>query len=255
MEKKDLLRKLVREEIKSIKEISPELFKRATDISRSRGQDQRTVKMGQTFFNQFVGKPLMGGVIKDVTYAKPQQGYYEEVGVTIDQPSKTDPSNIEKRYMYYDVEKDEWDINDEITRADARILSLIAQKINPKTQYQSGGQGFRIKGYGMDESINENKENYMFFQNLKTIRDVVDEMLSLDPKMVDMILSDGHDWANDHVATSKDDLEEVHNFLISKKAPVEEKELSPKQKKIAKAAPPEDKITGADFAALRKSDK
>jgi hypothetical protein len=33
------------------------------------------------------------------------------------------------------------------------------------------------------------------------------------------------------------------------------KELSPKQKKIAQAAPPPDKITGADFAALKKKKK
>ena len=31
--------------------------------------------------------------------------------------------------------------------------------------------------------------------------------------MVDMILSNGHDWASDHIATSKDDIEEVYNFL------------------------------------------
>jgi len=34
-----------------------------------------------------------------------------------------------------------------------------------------------------------------------------------------------------------------------------EQELSPKQKKIAAAAPPEDKITGADFAAMKKGKK
>jgi hypothetical protein len=33
---------------------------------------------------------------------------------------------------------------------------------------------------------------------------------------------------------------------------MDEKKLSQKQQKIASAAPPEDKITGADFAALRK---
>ena len=35
----------------------------------------------------------------------------------------------------------------------------------------------------------------------------------------------------------------------------EEKKLSPKQKKIAAAAPPTDKITGADFTALRAAKK
>ena len=36
---------------------------------------------------------------------------------------------------------------------------------------------------------------------------------------------------------------------------MEEAELSPKQKKIAQAAPPPDKITGADFAALKSKKK
>ena len=35
---------------------------------------------------------------------------------------------------------------------------------------------------------------------------------------------------------------------------MEEAALSPKQKKIAAAAPPEDKITGADFAAMKKDE-
>ena len=100
------------------------------------------------------------------------------------------------------------------------------------------------------------QENYMFFQNLKSIKQMVDEMLELDEKMVDGILASGHDWAEDHIATSKDDVDEVYHFLMTHKAPMEidEKELSPKQKKIAAAAPPEDKITGADFAALRKKE-
>ena len=107
--------------------------------------------------------------------------------------------------------------------------------------------------------IKEDLGNYMFFQNLKSIKQMVDDLLKLDEKMVDGILASGHDWANDHIATSKDDVEEVHNFLMTKKVvgPVgmDEKKLSPKQKKIASAAPPDDKITGADFAALRKVKK
>ena len=42
---------------------------------------------------------------------------------------------------------------------------------------------------------------------------MVDDLLKLDEKMVDGILASGHDWANDHIATSKDDVEEVFNFL------------------------------------------
>ena len=53
----------------------------------------------------------------------------------------------------------------------------------------------------------------MFFGNLKTIKRLVDEMLEMDEAKVDAMLSDGHNWAVDHIATSKDDVEEVFNFL------------------------------------------
>ena len=72
-----------------------------------------------------------------------------------------------------------------------------------------------------EEILKENLGNYMFFQNLKSIKQMVDELLQLDEKMVDGILASGHDWAEDHIATSKDDVEEVHNFLMTKKAPME----------------------------------
>ena len=66
------------------------------------------------------------------------------------------------------------------------------------------------------ESLKENcgeTSNYMFFGNLKTIKRLVDEMLEMDEAKVDAMLSDGHNWAVDHIATSKDDVEEVFNFL------------------------------------------
>ena len=104
----------------------------------------------------------------------------------------------------------------------------------------------------INKTLNEDKDNYMFFQNLKTIRDAVDEMLNLEPSMVDMILSDGHDWANDHIATSKDDVEEVKNFLTSKKVVAEK--LKGGQKKLD-VAEPKGKITAADFKALQAMKK
>ncbi len=66
-----------------------------------------------------------------------------------------------------------------------------------------------------NKSVKENAEtqNYMFFGNLKTIKRLVDEMLEMDETEVDAILTNGHNWAVDHIATSKDDVEEVFNFL------------------------------------------
>jgi hypothetical protein len=56
-------------------------------------------------------------------------------------------------------------------------------------------------------------DNYMFFANVQNICNFCQEILSMDKNEVDKILSDGHGWATDHIATSKDDVEEVVNFL------------------------------------------
>ena len=59
----------------------------------------------------------------------------------------------------------------------------------------------------------EERRHYMFFSNLKAIKGMAEEMLAMDAAKIDEMLADGHDWASDHIATSKDDVEEVHNWL------------------------------------------
>ena len=58
-------------------------------------------------------------------------------------------------------------------------------------------------------------QNYMFFQNLKTIQHAIEELLNMDQSQVDSMLSNGHAWAVDHITTSTDDIEEVYHFLTS----------------------------------------
>lgn len=58
-------------------------------------------------------------------------------------------------------------------------------------------------------------ENYMFFANISNIKRMCEEILEMDSSMVDSKLTDGHGWAVDHIATSKDDVEEVYGFLKS----------------------------------------
>jgi hypothetical protein len=55
----------------------------------------------------------------------------------------------------------------------------------------------------------------MFFQNLHTLKNAIDELLELDPHEVDQILTNGHGWALDHIATSVDDVEEVYHFMAN----------------------------------------
>ena len=63
----------------------------------------------------------------------------------------------------------------------------------------------------------QEQENYMFFANVENICKFCQEILAMDKHKVDKILSDGHGWATDHIATSKDDVEEVVNFLRTHK--------------------------------------
>lgn len=68
----------------------------------------------------------------------------------------------------------------------------------------------------LHEMVEENHnelQNYMFFNNLKTLHDAIGELLEMNPQQVDQILSDGHNWALDHMATATDDIEEVYHFL------------------------------------------
>lgn len=62
----------------------------------------------------------------------------------------------------------------------------------------------------------EKPTNYMFHGNLETIKRIIDEMVQMDPEKVSLILNNGHEWAEDHIATSLDDIQEVHNFLKSR---------------------------------------
>ena len=57
------------------------------------------------------------------------------------------------------------------------------------------------------------KQHYMFFQNLASIKHYIDEIMKMNPDEVDNLLKNGHDWAADHIATSKDDIQEVAEWI------------------------------------------
>ena len=103
----------------------------------------------------------------------------------------------------------------------AELAKLKAKDKDPKKPGAQLGKKDATKKRQLElaktlSSLKENcgeTNNYMFFGNLKTIKRLVDEMLEMDEAKVDAMLSDGHNWAVDHIATSKDDVEEVFNFL------------------------------------------
>lgn len=55
--------------------------------------------------------------------------------------------------------------------------------------------------------------NYMFFSNLKQIKRQAEMMLDMDPNMIDDIIQNGHDWADDHISEAKTNIDQVFDFL------------------------------------------
>jgi hypothetical protein len=56
---------------------------------------------------------------------------------------------------------------------------------------------------------------YMFFSNLEQMRRQCDLLLDLDHSMVESILDNGHDWAQDHIAEAKNNMDQVFDFIMN----------------------------------------
>jgi hypothetical protein len=63
--------------------------------------------------------------------------------------------------------------------------------------------------------IKEESDRYMFFSNLEQMRRQCDMLLDLERDMVDSILDNGHDWAQDHIAEAKNNMDQVFDFLMN----------------------------------------
>jgi hypothetical protein len=55
--------------------------------------------------------------------------------------------------------------------------------------------------------------NYMFFSNLKQMKRQIEMMMEMDPNMIDDIIQNGHDWADDHISEAKTNMDQVFDFL------------------------------------------
>jgi len=65
------------------------------------------------------------------------------------------------------------------------------------------------------ETHEEHSSRYMFFSNLEQMRRQCDLLLDLDRDMVEGILENGHDWAQDHIAEAKNNMDQVFDFLMN----------------------------------------
>lgn len=61
----------------------------------------------------------------------------------------------------------------------------------------------------------QENDRYMFFSNLEQIHRQTGLMLEMDENELHQILENGHDWAQDHIATAKESIDQVFDFLMN----------------------------------------
>lgn len=57
--------------------------------------------------------------------------------------------------------------------------------------------------------------NYMFFSNLEQIKRQCDMLLQIDQNVLNDIINDGHDWADDHVTEAKTNMDQIFDFFMN----------------------------------------
>jgi hypothetical protein len=65
------------------------------------------------------------------------------------------------------------------------------------------------------ESHDVESSRYMFFSNLEQMNRQTELLMDLDPSQVEGILENGHDWAQDHIAEAKNNMDQVFDFLMN----------------------------------------
>ncbi len=68
----------------------------------------------------------------------------------------------------------------------------------------------------LKEEGEERSSRYMFFSNLEQIHRQAAMLLEMDENMLEQILNNGHDWAQDHISEAKNNMDQVFDFIMNK---------------------------------------
>ena len=192
-----------------------------------------------------------GKVIRAMAVSKAKQSLAKE------QPSEEQPSAEQPEEMNEDK------LREMVKAALSKPLDEKKGKLKElsKSTYNSAAAQALSKG---DENLalnflshsnqmgipDKKNDRYMFFSNLEQMRRQCDILLDLDRSMVERILDDGHDWAQDHIAEAKSFLDQVFDFLMNETKKTEPS-LSVAMDEAKKITAPQKKKRGEIYDALK----
>lgn len=153
-------------------------------------------------YGEFVQKKMMMGS-DDSQIVRPDSDYSDDTHVT--------------SYMFFGNLQTIHRLSKEILQMDqSKIDQILTDGHNWAEDHITTAkvQVSQVHNFLLNKTMNEDHQgNYMFFANLETIKEQCEKMLSMDESQVDGTLVDGHDWAEDHIASAKENIEQVHEFL------------------------------------------
>ena len=78
--------------------------------------------------------------------------------------------------------------------------------------YSDSFKKFLLKEGALDS---DRSKNYMFFSNLKQIHRQCEILLKKNEDEINALIENGHDWAEDHIATSTETIDQVFDFMMN----------------------------------------
>lgn len=102
----------------------------------------------------------------------------------------------------------------------ARISTKLAQHKAKELERRQTDDIIKEEG---EEGPSQSR--YMFFGNLEQIQRQAGLMLNMDEEKIASILENGHDWAQDHIATAKESMDQVFDFLTNETSENQEEEI------------------------------
>jgi hypothetical protein len=86
------------------------------------------------------------------------------------------------------------------------------KKLDANKDGKISGEDFKLL---QKEGGDGRTENYMFFSNLKQMQRQIEFLMEINPQVIDMILQNGHDWADDHITEAKTNMDQVFDFIMN----------------------------------------
>ena len=106
------------------------------------------------------------------------------------------------------VGKNKLNVNHYVYSALKRVVNYMSNHMSVSDSLDEGSDC----GCGGSEEPNDTR--YMFFSNLEQMMRQARMLLQMDEDMLEDLLNNGHDWAADHIAEAKNNMDQVFDFIM-----------------------------------------